>query len=164
MNSYKVSSPSSRQVTIGRDDQGNQSATVTHRGGGSVNPKEVYLRAIGVANANIEPMERQAKYHADRINARTNRIDPVTGQPTYAYTEEERKRSMLHLQQINDSIAYQRTQAHQHASQAQAEADAARANSVAEYETVASINKRAGEIALESASKALAPLFTVSGK
>src|SRR5262249_31012966 len=118
----------------------------------------------GNANANIEPMEREAKYHADRINARTNRINPVTGQPDYAYTEEERKRSMLKLQQLNDSIEYQRAQGHQTALEAQAQADAALDNTVAEYETVTAINKRAGEIAFENAAKALAPLCTVGGK
>ena len=164
MHSYKVSSPSSNQVVVGRDSQGNQVATITHQGGGNVNSNDAYLRTLGAANAGIESMERQAKYHADRINARSNRVNPVTGERVYEYTEEERKRSMLHLQQLNDSIAYQRAQGQQHALQAQAEAHAARANSVTEYETVAAINRRAGEIALESKAKALAPLYTVSGK
>jgi hypothetical protein len=149
---------------VGRDEQGNQTATVTHRGGGNVGSNEAYLRTLSIANANIEPMEREAKYHADRINARTNRINPVTGQADFAHPEEERKRSMLKLRQLNDSMEYQRAQAQQQAFQAQAEADAARDSSVQEYETVESINRRAGQIAHENAAKALAPLYTVSGK
>jgi hypothetical protein len=164
MNSYKVSTPSSRQITIGRDEQGKQTTTITHRGGQNLASNETYLRALSVANSNIESARRDRARHEERVNARTNRINPVTGQADYVYTEEERHKSALAIRQLDDTIAYQQMQAQQQALQAQAEADAERANSVTEYETVAAINRRAGEIALENASKALAPLYTISGK
>src|SRR5262245_1272140 len=91
MNRYTISSPSSRQVSGGRDEQGNRQTTVTHRGGGSVGNNLAYTQAMGVANANIEPMLRSAELLANRINARKTTVNPRTGELDYVHTEEERK-------------------------------------------------------------------------
>jgi hypothetical protein len=163
MNSYKVTVPSSTQVAVGRDTEGNRSATVTQRGGTSMNQNDAYKRALSVANSNMEGMQRQAQRLAEMINARKSVVNPRTGQLDYLHSEEDRKNAMLKLRQLDESMAYQREQALTQAAQAQADADLAREVTAAEYETSAAIDRRASEISFENAAKSLASRLTIKG-
>jgi hypothetical protein len=155
--------PSSRQVTVGRTETGEQQATVTYRGGAAVNSESAYAKTLAVAVDNIEPMRRDAARWANVINERSSKVDPRTGQLPYKFTEEERKNAMLKLQQLSDSIAYQEAQAHAQARQAQAEADETVALARADYARQQLVTQRAAEISVELEAEALAKRLTISG-
>lgn len=163
-NQYIVSNPSSRSVSISRDEQGNQQATVSQNGSGKVSAGAASVAgatAHAAALANIEGMQRQAKFHADRINARGSKVDPITGELPYLYSEDMRKRDMLALRQLSDSIEYQRQRAGLVAVQAHV-AEANRiAQAQAEQDEREAVEKRAREIALENKAQALARKLTI---
>ena len=164
MNEYKVSNPNSRTVSVGRDEQGNQQATVSQNGSGKVTAGAASVAgatAHAAALANIENMQRQAAFLAERINARDTKVDPITGELPFARTEEERKRDMLALRQLNDSIEYQR----QRAGVVAVQAHVAEANRItqaqAEQAQRDAIEKRAHEIAVEAKAQERARKLTI---
>jgi hypothetical protein len=161
---YIVSNPNSRTVSIGRDEQGNRQASVSQNGHGKVTMGAAEVAgatAHAVALANIENMQRQAQFLAERINARGSKVDPITGELPYLHSEDERKRNMLALRQLDESIAYQRARAGEVAVQAHVAEANHIAQAQAEQAERDAVEKRAREIALEAKAQERARKLTI---
>lgn len=163
--SYTITNPHSNTVAITSAKDGTQSASVTQNGSGRIvlGPQDAASVTLAARLADIEQVRQRAAWFQEKITKRGTKVDPITGELPYAYSEDERRRAMLNLQQLEATIRQQEAAAYEAAERARQVEQANLARMQAERDHRDAVDRRAREIVLEREAQAKARRLTIRG-